>query len=77
MERGPFDIDAADRVDDAQPRPDRPLGIVLMRPRVAEIDQDAVAHVLGDKAVEPGNDLGDGLVISGDDLAKIFGVEAR
>ena len=37
---------------DAQPRPDRPLGIVLMRSRVAEIDQHAVAHVLGDKAVE-------------------------
>ena len=47
-----FDIEATDSVDDAQPRPDRPLGIVLMRSRVAEIDQNAVAHVLGDKAVE-------------------------
>ena len=34
-----FDIEATDSVDDAQPRPDRPLGIVLMRSRVAEIDQ--------------------------------------
>ena len=49
-----FDIEAADGVDHAQPRPDRPLGIVLMRSRVAEIDQHAVAHVLRDKAVEPG-----------------------
>jgi hypothetical protein len=32
-----FDIEATDRVDDTQPRPDRPLGIVLMRWR-AEID---------------------------------------
>src|SRR4029077_20300553 len=46
LERNRFDIEATDRVDDTQPRPDRPLGILLMRSRVAEIDQDAVAHVL-------------------------------
>ena len=62
---------------DAQPGPDRPLGIVLMRLRVAEIDQHAVAHVLGDKAVEPGDDLGDGAVIGADDLAQILGIEPR
>ena len=72
-----FDIEATDGVDHAQPRPDRPLGIVLMRPRVAEIDQDAVAHVLRDKAVEPPDDFGDGAVISGDDLAQILGIEPR
>ena len=62
---------------DAQPRPDRPLGIVLMRLRVAEIDQHAVAHVFGDKAVELGDDFGDGAVIRGDDLAQILGIEPR
>jgi hypothetical protein len=40
-----------------------------MRPRIAEIDQHHVAHVLGDKAVEPGDGLGDGTVIGGDDFA--------
>jgi hypothetical protein len=70
-------IEAADRVDDTQPRPDRPLGIVLMRSWVAEIDQHAVAHVLGDETVESGYHLGNRTVIRADDLAQIFGIEAR
>ncbi len=49
-----FDIEAADGIDYPQPRPDRPLGIVLMCSRVAEIDQDTVAHIFGDKAIESG-----------------------
>ena len=48
-----------------------------MRSRVAEIDQHAVAHVFGDKAIEPGDDLGDGAVIRADDLAQILGIEPR
>jgi hypothetical protein len=39
----------ADRVDHGKPGPHRPLRIVLMRLRIAEIDQHPVAHVLGDK----------------------------
>ena len=72
-----FDIEATDSVDGAQTRPDCPLGIVLMRARVAKIDQDAVAHVPGDEAVEPGDHLSDGAVIRGDDLAQILGIETR
>ena len=63
----------SDSVDDTEPCPDRPLGIVLMGSRVAEIDQDTVAHVLGDKAIESGDDSGDRAVIGGDDLAQILG----
>ena len=48
-----------------------------MRLRIAEIDQHPVAHVFGDKAVEPGDHLGDGAVIGGDDLAQILGIEPR
>src|SRR5215813_13270036 len=33
----------------SQSCPHRPLGVVLMRSRVAEIDQNPIAHVLGDK----------------------------
>jgi hypothetical protein len=69
------DIEATDNVDQAQPRPDRPLGIILVRSRVAEIDQHTVAHVLGDKPIEPGDDLGDGAMIRADDLAQILGIE--
>src|SRR6516225_1695176 len=39
------------RLDDVETRPHRTLGLVLMGARVAEIDEDAVAHVLRDKAV--------------------------
>jgi hypothetical protein len=43
-----------------------------MRSQVAEIYQDAVAHVFGDKPIEPGHDLGDSPVIGGDNLAQIL-----
>ena len=49
---------SADRLDHRQPGAHRPLGIVLMRLRIAEIDQHPVAHVLGDKAVEAADRLG-------------------
>ena len=36
----------ADRLDDAQRRTHGALGVVLVRPRVAEVDQHAVAEQL-------------------------------
>jgi hypothetical protein len=48
-----FDIEATDRVDQPQPGPDRPLRIVLMCSRIAEINEHAVAHVFGDKPSNP------------------------
>jgi hypothetical protein len=70
-----FNIEAADGVDDAQPRPDRALGIVLMRSRVAEVDQNSVAHVFGDKTIEPGDRISNSPVVCSDDLAQILGIE--
>src|SRR6266850_5984500 len=64
-----------DSLDDTKPCPDRMLGIVLMGSRVPEISQDTIAHVLGNKAVEPDDYLGDGALIGSDDLAQILGVE--
>jgi hypothetical protein len=46
-----------------------------MRLRIAEINQDTVAHVPGDEPIEPVDDFGDGAVIGPDDLAQIFGIE--
>ena len=77
LELDGFDIEATDRSDHIQPGSDRPLGIVLMRPRVAEIKEYTVAHVFGDKPVEAADDIGDGAMIRGDDLAQIFRVESR
>ena len=42
-----------DRVDHGEPGPYRPLGIVLMRLRVSEINEYAVAHIFRDKAIKP------------------------
>ena len=66
----------ADRVDDREPGADRALGIVLMRLGVAEIDQHAVAHILGDKAAKAGDGVGDTAMVGADDLAQILGIEA-
>ena len=46
-----------------------------MRLRVAEIDQHPVAHVLGDKAVEAADRLGDGAVVGADQLTQILRVK--
>ena len=70
-------IDAVGRLDDRQPGAHRPLGIVLMRLRIAEIDQHSIAHVLGDKAVEAADRIGDCAVVFPDQPAQILGVIPR
>ena len=42
------------RLDQRQPRPHRALRIILVRLRIAEINEHAVAHVFGDEAVDNG-----------------------
>ena len=64
-------------VDNAQPRANRPLGVVLVRLQVAEISEHPVAHIFGDKSVEPDDRLGDGAVISSEDVAEVFWIDAR
>jgi hypothetical protein len=71
------DLEATDGVDQAKPRPNRALRIILMGSGVAEIDRNAVAHVVADEAIEPGDDFGDGAVIGDDDLLQILGIEPR
>jgi len=76
LERDGFDIEAANSVDAGEASPHRPFGVVLVRLRVAEIHQHPIAHVPGDKTVGFGDYFGDGAVISDDNLAIIFGIEA-
>ena len=47
-----------------------------MGARVAEIDQNAVAHVFRNKPVEVPDEISDGAMICSDDLAQILGIEA-
>jgi hypothetical protein len=60
---------------DAQPGPHGPLGIIFMRLRIAKVDQQAIAEILGDMALKAGNHLGTGVLIGPHDLAEVFGVE--
>ena len=62
------------RLDQLQPRPYRPLGIVLMGLRIAEVDQHAVAHVLRHEPAEALHGLGDALLIGRNDLAQVLRV---
>ncbi len=67
----------ADRLDDAEPRPHRPLGVVLMGLGMAEVDHQAIAEELGDMAFVAFDDGGAGGLISADDLAQILWIEPR
>jgi hypothetical protein len=69
--------EATHRFDHCEPGADRPLGIVLVRLGVAEVDQDPVAHILGDKPGEAPDCVGYAAVVGADDLAQILGIEAR
>jgi hypothetical protein len=53
----------------------RPLGVILMRPGIAEVDEQAVAEILGDMAVEALDDLGTCSLIGSHHLTPLFGVE--
>ena len=77
LQFGGSGVEASDAVDQAQSGPDRPLGVVFMGSRVAEIDQHAVAHILGDKAIEPRDNRRHRAVIGADQVAQILRVELR
>lgn len=56
---------------------DRALGIVLMRLGITEIDERAVAHVLGYRTAEPAYDVGAGFLEGAQYRAKFLRIEAR
>ena len=64
LELDGFDIEATDGVDRAQPRPHRPLGIVLMRAAGSRNRPRPPSPMyLETKPSKPGDDFGDGAVI--------------
>ena len=69
-------LEPGHRRDQLQPRPHRPLGVVLMGLRIAEIHQHAVAHVFGHEAAEAAHGLGDAFLIGRNDLAQVLRVHA-
>ena len=64
-------------LDQLQRRTHPALGIMLVGPRIAEIGQHPVAHVLGDKPAAALDDRGAAAVIGADDRAQVFRIEPR
>ena len=62
--------------DQLQPCAHRPLRVVLMGLRIAEVDEHAVAHVFGNEAIEAAHGVGDAFLIGRNDLAQVLGVHA-
>ena len=58
-------------------RPHRPLGVVLMRLRPTEIGQHAVAHELGDVALEAQGLAGHGVLVETNGRAHLLRIERR
>ena len=65
------------RIHERQSCPHRPFGIVLVGSRVTEVNQHAVAHVLGDEPVKARDGLGDALLVGADDVAQVLGIKPR
>jgi hypothetical protein len=63
--QGSAELQSANRLDQLQPRLYCPLSVILMRLRIAEIDQHAVAHVLRYEPAEALHSLGNALLIGG------------
>ena len=74
---GALGLQRSHRCDQLQPRPHRPLGVVLMGLRIAEIDEHAVAHVFRHEPAEALHGLGDAFLIGRNDLAQVLRVHAR
>jgi hypothetical protein len=61
--------------DYLQPRVNGPGRIVFMRDRIAKVDQQTIAEILGDIPLVAFDDLGAHLLIGSDDGLEFFGVE--
>ena len=67
----------AHTVDRGEARAQRPLGVVVVRLRVAEVGEDAVAQVLRDVPAEALDGARGRALIRADDLAQVLGIELR
>jgi hypothetical protein len=61
---------------DPQPGPYRPLGVIFVRQGVAEVDQEPIAEVLSNVAIEAGDHLPASALIGPHQLAQLLGIKA-
>ncbi len=70
------DLQRANRIENGKAGAHGPLCVMLIRCGVAEIDQHAIAQILGDKSVKPRHHIGDPFVEDGDPIVHVLGVKA-
>jgi hypothetical protein len=63
------------RVEDREPRPNGPLGVVLARVGPTEVDEEAVAELLRDVATPALDGVACGLLVLCHHVAPLLGVE--
>ncbi len=61
-------IQPVDSFNDREAGPHGPLGIFLVSLRIAEVYENAVAHILGNETVVPADDLGGASTVGNDRL---------
>ncbi|MGY4573844.1 hypothetical protein ACVWY5_006914 [Bradyrhizobium sp. USDA 3256] len=66
----------ADRVHKYKTGADRPLSVVLVRRRIAEVHEHPVTHILGYKAIETANSLSNAVMICADHVTQVLGIKA-
>src|ERR1700730_16932037 len=64
-----------DRINQREAGPNGPLGVILMRCGIAEVNQYAIAQISGNEASEGAHGLGDAPLIGRNDLPQVFWVE--
>jgi hypothetical protein len=69
-------LELSDGVDQCEPSAHRLLGIVLMRPGIAEIGKHAISHVSSDNALVLSDYFGEAGKIARDYSAHVLGVQA-
>ena len=65
------------RVKQRKSGTNRPFRIILVRFRVAKIDERSIAHVFGNRAAEQTDGAGTGLLKCADHITQLFGIELR
>jgi hypothetical protein len=68
-------VERGNGVQNAEPRPDGPLGVVFMGHGIAKIHQHAIAQILGQITVKVLHHVGTGLVVGADNLPVVFRVQ--
>ena len=76
-QRSGLELQSRDRRHGREAGAHRALGVVLLRPRPAEVGEDAVAKQLGDVAALAPDRPRDGAMVSRHHLAQVLGVKAR